>query len=87
MSLLYKQFTIFGQAYGTDTYGEQTYSCTDTQTTCQTTEGAPNTGFFGNSDAALATTAGALLIAVALVGVVFVVLSRIKSRKKNSEQK
>lgn len=83
MSLLYKQFTIFGQAYGTTTYGAEQYSCADGETACQTqVVGAPNTGFFTNTDAVLATTAGALLVAVAVVGAIFVLVARVKRKNK-----
>jgi len=82
--------TLFAQAYGTDTYGGQTYSCTGTETNCvqgTSTEGAPNTGFLGMSqDAAIASGAGALLIAIALVGSIFVVASRRRANKKNTQE-
>jgi len=72
-------------AYGTDTYnGTQAYGC---QTNCTTTsEGAPNTGFLGlgsaSPDAVLATAGGALLVAVGVVGVVMVIISRVKRNKQ-----
>ena len=84
-----KNGTLFAQAYGSDAYGAQTYSCPENQTTCVqgTTEGAPNTGFLGLSqDAAIASGAGALLIAIALVGTAFVLLSRRRANKKNSQE-
>lgn len=59
-----KHQSLFAQAYGSSTYGGQTYSCPTSDTTCTTgttTETAPNTGFFGLSqDAAIASGAGAL---------------------------
>ncbi|MFZ1250199.1 MAG: hypothetical protein WAR37_02010 [Candidatus Microsaccharimonas sp.] len=87
---IYNPTTTFAQAYGTDAYGEQSYSCQTNDTSCYTTvtEGAPNTGFLGLSqDAAVASISGGLLIAVAVVGTVFVVISRVRSRKKNTQVK
>ncbi len=82
--------TLFAQAYGTDAFGEQTYSCQQNDTACiqgTSTEGAPNTGFLGLSqDAAIASGAGALLIAIALVGSIFVVASRRRANKKNAQE-
>lgn len=85
-----KHQSLFAQAYGTSSYGGQTYSCPTSDTTCTTgttTETAPNTGFFGLSqDAAIASGAGALLIAIAIVGSVFVVISRRRANKKNTQE-
>lgn len=82
--------TLFAQAYGANAFGEQTYSCAENDTACiqgTTAEGAPNTGFLGLSqDAAIASGAGALLIAIALVGSVFVISSRRRANKKNSQE-
>lgn len=83
--LLKKSFTTFGQAYGSDTYSAQEYGCVEGQASCQT-EAAPNTGFFSSPDAALATSAGALLVALAIVGIVYVIVSRIKYNKKQKQQ-
>lgn len=91
-----KTNSLLAQAYGTDTYNNSTYSCATTDTACieatqngtttTTTETAPNTGFFGLSqDAALATMAGAMLVALAIVGVVFVIVGRVKARKNKAE--
>lgn len=85
----------FAQAYGSDTYGAQEYSATsstgggsgDGATTGTGTTTAPNTGFFGlTPDAAISTGAGALLVALALVGMVFVITGRIKHRKKATKE-
>lgn len=85
-----KNSLFFAQAYGTDTYGGQTYSCVEGDTSCATgtsTEGAPNTGFLGMSqDAAIASGAGALLVAIAIVGSVFVIVSRRRANKKNPQE-
>ena len=83
-----KNNLFFAQAYGADSYGTQTYSCQVGEANCTTTtETAPNTGFFGLSqDAAIASGAGALLIAIAIVGAVFVVLSRRRAHKKNTQE-
>ena len=81
---------FFAQAYGGDEYGAQFYSgCEQTSEGCipVTTTQSPNTGFMGLSpDAAIASASGALLIAVAVVGIVYVVLSRRRSRKNKSER-
>lgn len=78
---------FFAQAYGTSTYGEQIYSCSDNNTCATgTTEAAPNTGFLGlTPDAAIASMGGALLVAVAIAGAVYVVVSRSRSRKKKQD--
>ena len=87
-----KTNSFFAQAYGTSTYGDQTYSCTPADQACATappaanptptTESAPNTGFLGMSqDAAIASAGGALLVAIAIAGAVYVVISRIRNKK------
>ncbi len=75
---------FFAQAYGTSTYGEQVYSCSDNSSCATgTTEAAPNTGFLGlTPDAAIASMGGALLVAVAIAGAIYVVVSRTRSHKK-----
>ncbi len=85
MNIQYSQHTnlFFAQAYGTSTYGEQSYSCNDTDS-CVTgsTEAAPNTGFLGlTPDAAVASIGGALLVAIALAGAIYVIVSRGRARK------
>lgn len=88
-----KNGLLFAQAYGSDTYGGQTYSCTAGVANCSpnsggtTQEGAPNTGFLGLSqDAAIASGAGALLVAIAIVGSIFVIASRRRANKKRSQE-
>ena len=79
---------LFAQAYGTDSYGTSEYGhCQQTDEGCVaiTTAGAPNTGFLGlTPDAAIASGAGALLVAVAFIGA-FTVLKKRRSQK-NKEQ-
>jgi hypothetical protein len=86
----FKTSSLFAQAYGTDSYGGQTYSyCQQTPEGCVgITEGAPNTGFLGLSqDAALASASGALLIAIAIAGAVFMIVSRRRrALKKNIQE-
>lgn len=54
-------------------------------TTTTQTPNAPNTGLFGlTPDAAFASVTGALLVALAIVGAVYVVMQR-RLRKKKSE--
>lgn len=90
MNIQYSQQTnlFFAQAYGTSSYGEQVYSCSDNNTCVTgTTETAPNTGFLGLSpDAAVASLSGALLVAIAIAGAVYVIVSRSRSRKKKEQQ-
>ena len=85
----YNSKIYFAQAYGSDAYGEQTYSgCVQTADGCvvPTSETPPNTGFLGMTpDAAVASLSGVLLVALAVVGTIFVVTKRIRSRK-NKEQ-
>lgn len=85
-----KNGTLFAQAYGVDSYGGQTYSCQENDTACiqgTSAEGAPNTGFMGLSqDAAIASGAGALLLAIAIVGSIFVIVSRRRANKKNTQE-
>lgn len=90
MKVQYSEQTnlFFAQAYGTSSYGEQIYSCSD-DSTCVTgtTEATPNTGFFGMSaDAAVASLSGALLVAIAIAGAVYVIVSRSRSRKKKAQE-
>jgi hypothetical protein len=89
-SFLYSPVKTLAQLnYGEGEYNSQVYSCQSGDTDCITTEdatpggaAAPNTGFLGMSQsAAIATTAGALLVAVAIVGIIFVVVSRVRHRK------
>lgn len=78
---------FFAQAYGSDAYGANEYSnCTQTVDGCvANTTGAPNTGFLGLSpDAAIASGAGALLVAIAIVGAVTVLMKR-RSRKNKTQ--
>lgn len=50
-----------------------------------TTEQTPNTGFFGQSqDMAVASITGILLLAIAIVGTIYVLVSRAR-RKKNEK--
>ncbi|MGV9001407.1 MAG: hypothetical protein ACOH18_00400 [Candidatus Saccharimonadaceae bacterium] len=84
--------TFFAQAYGGDSYGTQQYGgCTQTADGCipNTTTGAPgapNTGFLGLSpDAAVASGAGALLVAVAIAGVI-TVFTRRRTRKNKTQE-
>lgn len=87
----FKSGSILAQAYGSDTYGSEVYSnCQQTADGCipiTSTENPPNTGFLGLSpDAAIASASGALLVAVALVGIVYVFVSRARSRKKKTQE-
>lgn len=51
-----------------------------------TTETAPNTGLFGiPQDMAVASLSGALLVAVAVIGIVYVLVSRSRARKKDEK--
>lgn len=89
MNIQYSQHTnlFFAQAYGTSTYGEQSYSCNDNNS-CVTgaTEGAPNTGFLGlTPDAAVASIGGALLVAITIAGAIYVVVSRGRARKNRGQ--
>lgn len=71
---------LFAQAYGSDAYGTSDYNG---QTTT-TTEQAPNTGFFGQpQDVVVGSITGILLVAIAVVGIVYVLISR--ARRKKSE--
>jgi hypothetical protein len=81
------QYSYLAQVeYGGGDYNSSTYSCSDAQDTTCTTESAPNTGFFASTDAVFATVGGALLIAIGIVGIVMVVISRTKRRKQSKEQ-
>lgn len=77
-------YTVVAQtSYGDSAYGSQVYSC-QTAADCEQTVAPPNTGFMGMSEsAAIATSAGALLVAIALVGAVFVIVARIRRNKKS----
>ncbi len=94
MNIQYSATTnlFFAQAYGGESYGSQVYSdCVQTSEGCvpttTSTAGAPNTGFLGLSpDAAVASAGGALLVAIAVVGTVYVVLSRRRSNKKKTQE-
>lgn len=81
---------FFAQAYGGDAYGTQVYSdCQQTNEGCVpiSTTQAPNTGFLGLSpDAAVASASGALLVAIAIAGAVYVIVSRRKSRKNKTAE-
>lgn len=85
----YNSKVYLAQAYGMGEYGDQTYSgCVQTADGCVSvsTETPPNTGFLGMTpDAAVASLSGVLLVALAVVGTIFVVTKRIRSRK-NKEQ-
>lgn len=90
---VFKSGGFFAQAYGTDSYGEQVYSDTSSSNPSEpatnpgTTTTAPNTGFLGMSqEAAVASSSGALLIAVALVGTVYVIVNRRRRVKKGSQE-
>ncbi len=89
MEIIYSTKTnaFFAQAYGTDSYSAQEYSCVPGDAACvtgvETGVGAPNTGLFGMpQDAAIASISGAVLLAVALAGAAFVVVSRARASKK-----
>lgn len=77
-------FKVFGQTtYGQDSYSTGSYSCGSE--VC-TTESAPNTGFLGTSDMVWSTASGALLVAVAIVGVAAVIISRVRRRKQQGSK-
>ena len=80
---------FFAQAYGGDSYGAQVYNgCEQGSEGCVVTTGtqAPNTGFFGLSpDAAIASGSGALLVAVAIAGAVYVLVSRRRTNKSKTQ--
>ena len=87
----------FAQAYGADNYGDQIYNGDEQSQggggnpvnpgnnnpgNNTTTETAPNTGILGMpQDAAIASMAGALLLAVAIIGTILVLAARARSRK------
>lgn len=80
-------YKYVGQAaYGSDTYNSQSYGCDQSQNCTTQTAGAPNTGFFGTSDAVFATVGGALLVAIGITGIVMIVVSRLKHRRQAKEQ-
>ncbi len=70
------------QAYGVDAYGANEYSCAE-GATCTTVE-APNTGFLGTGipDAAVSTTAAALVVVAALASITYIVVKMVKRHKK-----
>jgi len=80
---------FFAQAYGGDSYGTQTYNgCEQTSEGCVVTTAtqAPNTGFLGLSpDAAIASGSGALLVAVAIAGAIYVLVSRRRTNKNKTQ--
>lgn len=89
-----KTNVFFAQAYGSDSFGSQEYGgcvqtsegCIPTTTTTAPVAGTPNTGFLGLSpDAAIASAGGALLVAIAVIGTVFVLVSRRRSRKNKTQ--
>lgn len=80
--------TILAQAYGMGSYNEEVYSsCEITADGCiPVTAAAPNTGFLGLSpDAAIASASGALLVAIAIAGAVYVFASRARKKKAAKE--
>jgi hypothetical protein len=72
--------------YGQGDFGQGGYSCQTSDTDCTTTStqvGVPNTGVASMPQSALiATSVGGLLIAVAVVGIVFIIINRV--RRKDS---
>lgn len=81
----YSPLQTFAQAYGTDSYGAQTYSCQEGETACTTVE-APNTGFLGMSqDVAVGFGVGSLLVVVAIISTAVVLVSRAKRNKAKAE--
>ena len=86
----FKNGLLFAQAYGTDNYGTEVYSnCEQTPEGCIpiTETSAPNTGFLGlTPDAALASASGALLVAIAIVGAMYVIFSRRRATKKKTQE-
>lgn len=101
-ALMNKEYTavtiIFAQAYGADAYSAQQYNGEATVTPIDptpatpttpttTTETAPNTGFLGlSSDGAVASVSGALLLAVALAGVGYIVSSKVRRGRHLKKQ-
>lgn len=90
MNIEYKinSATILAQAtYGDQVYGSQVYSdCKQTADGCEPittgTTTAPNTGFLGMSpDAAIASLSGALLLAIAIAGTIYIFVSRARRKK------
>jgi hypothetical protein len=76
-------------AYGSDAYSSQVYGCDQNQvctTQSGTNTGAPNTGFFGSSDAVFATVGGALLVAIGITGVIMIIVSRLKRRNSQAKE-
>jgi hypothetical protein len=76
--------TLAQTNYGDSSYGTEIYSCQNAaECEQQATVGAPNTGFMGMSESAVvATSAGALLVAIAVIGAIYVIVSRIRRNKK-----
>lgn len=92
MQYIVENGKLFAQAYGGDSYGQQLYSdCEQTPEGCipvtQTTTTAPNTGFLGlTPDAAVASLSGALLVAIAVAGAIYVIVARRRADKKKDEK-
>lgn len=77
----YKYVAQSSGAYGTDAYNEQTYSCSSSDTLCQSGgPGAPNTGFLASSNPMLI---GGVFITVALVVTVavYVIMKKVNRSK------
>lgn len=78
--------TFFAQSYDSGAYGSDVYGGSTRTTDSTTTTGAPNTGFLGlTPDAAIASGSGALLVAIAIAGIV-TVLTRRRSRKLKTQE-
>jgi hypothetical protein len=78
-------FTIFAQAYGTSTYGQQTYSCAENQSAAECTTTAP-----AASDSGVAAIPPVFLLpGIALLAIVLYVgtlLAIKKLRKRNNHK-
>ncbi len=81
MEYTYKYLAQASGVYGSDTYGAQSYSCTDTDTTCQTQ--APNTGFFSASNTPIIAAGFVGVVLVATV-ITYAILRKLKNKKASN---
>ncbi|MES2630689.1 MAG: hypothetical protein V4611_01915 [Patescibacteria group bacterium] len=79
MEFTYKYVAQSSGVYGSDSYGTQTYSCTDGDVACQTTQ-APNTGFFSASNTPILVTGFVAVVLVATV-ITYAILRKTKKQK------
>jgi len=79
MGYTYNYIAQSSGVYGSDSYGAQTYSCTEGDAACQTIQ-APNTGFFNQANAPVFIGGFTIIVLVTTI-IAYALLRKTKKQK------